>query len=201
LDITLAQIDSKVATLNQSVDQAYKELDDLNLSINRTSPNQIALEALSRDYDNLQSQYNEAVANRNRAQMRERAELGGKTERITVIEQASVPNAPASPNRPAVVAGGVAAGLLLAACLFILLELLNSSIRRPKEITKALGITPLTTIPYMESRRGKWLRRSFQVVSFLVVLIGVPAGLWAVDQYYLPLDLLVERIMARVGLA
>jgi uncharacterized protein involved in exopolysaccharide biosynthesis len=200
LDITLAQIDSQIETLTQSIQRANTELDDINLSINRTAPNQIALEALDRDYDNLQIQYNEAVSRRNQAQAIERAELGGKTERITVIEQASVPNAPSSPNRPLVVAGGIGVGLLLAGGLFVLLELLNNSIRRPKEIIKALGIAPLATIPYMESRRGKWLRRSFQVASFLIVLIGVPAGLWAVDQYYLPLDLLVERIMARVGL-
>ena len=200
LDITLAQIDSQIETLDTSIRQANQELDDLNLSINRTAPNQIALEALDRDYDNLQNQYNEAVANRNRAQAIERAELGGKTERITVIEQASVPNAPSSPNRPLVVAGGIASGLLLAALLFILLEILNNAVRRPKEIIKALGISPLATIPYMESRRGKWLRRSAQVISFVVVLVGVPAGLWAIDQYYLPLDLLVERIMTRVGL-
>lgn len=200
LDITLAQIDSQVQTLEESIERANSELDDINLSINRTAPNQIALEALNRDYDNLQNQYNEAVTNRNQAQAIERAELGGKTERITVIEQASVPNEPSSPNRPLVVAGGIAAGLVLAGGLFFLLELLNNSIRRPKEIIKALGIAPLATIPYMESRRGKWLRRSFQVASFLIVLIGVPAGLWAIDQYYLPLDLLVERLMTRVGL-
>ena len=200
LDITLAQIDSQIQTLTQNIEQGSAELDTLTASINKTSPNQIALEALDRDYDNLQNQYNEAVTNRNQAQMTERAELGGKTERISVIEQASVPNEPSSPNRPLVVAAGVGVGLLLAAGLFFLLELLNSSVRRPKEIVKALGITPLATIPYMESRHGKWLRRSFQVASFLVVLIGVPAALWAVDQYYLPLDLLVERVMSRIGL-
>ena len=200
LDITLAQIDSQIETLEETIAQANAELDQISRSINETAPNQISLEALNRDYENLQNQYNEAVTRRNQAQITERAELGGKTERISVIEQASVPNAPSSPNRPLVMAAGIGVGLALAAALFLLLELLNSSVRRPKEIVKALGIAPLATIPYMESRQGKWLRRSFQVASFLVVLIGVPAGLWAIDQYYLPLDLLVERVMARVGL-
>jgi polysaccharide chain length determinant protein (PEP-CTERM system associated) len=200
LDITLAQIDSQLETLGNSIKRANTELDSINLSINRTAPNQIALEALNRDYGNLQSQYNQAVNRRNQAQITERAELSNKGQRVAIIENASVPNAPSSPNRPLVVAAGIGAGLALAGGLFALLELLNSSIRRPKEIINALGIAPLATIPYMESRRGKWLRRSFQVASFLIVLIGVPAGLWAIDQYYLPLDLLVERIMDRVGL-
>lgn len=200
-EITLAQTDSQIESLNRGISRANTELDEINLSINRTAPNQIALESLNRDYDNLQDQYNEAVVNRNRAQSVERAELGGKTERITVIEQASVPNAPSSPNRPLVISIGVVAGLLLASALFLLLELLNTAVRRPKEIIDALGISPIGTIPYMESRTKKWMRRSVQVTSFLVVLIGVPATLWAVDQYYLPLDLLIERVMARVGLA
>lgn len=201
LDITLAQIDSQIETLVINIKEANDELDRINLSINRTAPNQIALESLDRDYDNLQKQYNQAVNLRNQAQIRERAELGNKGQRIAVIENASVPSAPSSPNRPLVVAAGIGAGLMLSGLLFMLLEMLNNSVRRPSEIINRLGITPLASIPYMESRRSKWMRRSFQIASFLIVLTGVPAGLWAIDQYYLPLDLLVEKVMTRVGLS
>jgi hypothetical protein len=32
----------------------------------------------------------------------------------------------------------------------------------------------------------------------LVAVIGIPAGLFAVHQYYLPLDLLISRVLDRI---
>jgi hypothetical protein len=99
-----------------------------------------------------------------------------------------------------IAAGGFGIGLALAAGFFVLMELLNRTVRRPAEIVTALGITPLATLPYLESRAERVFRRSRRIAAALVVLIGVPAGLWAVDTYYLPLDLLAERFVDQIGL-
>jgi len=200
LQINLAEIDGAVDNLRTELVQANAELSRLRDAIERTPANQIALEALERDYDNLQTQYNAAVERGNQARMGERIELGSKGQRITVIEQATVPNQPSSPNRPLISIAGVAAGLGMAGGLFFLLEFLNRTARRPVELTNALGITPLATIPYMEDERHKLLRRSRLVASFLIVVIGMPAALWAIDTFYLPLDLIVERIIEKLGL-
>jgi hypothetical protein len=88
---------------------------------------------------------------------------------------------------------------VLAGALFALLELLNRSVRRPAEITGALGIKPLATIPFIESPRRRIVRNAVRLASFLVILIGVPAALWAVDTYFMPLDLLADRILQRIG--
>jgi hypothetical protein len=95
---------------------------------------------------------------------------------------------------------GVAAGLGLAGGLFALLEFLNRSVRRPVELTGPLGITPLATIPYFENSRRRMVRNTVRIASFLVILIGVPAALWAVDTYFMPLDLLADRILTRIGI-
>ena len=200
LQINLAEIDGAIDNLRTELVQANAELSRLRDAIERTPANQIALEALERDYGNLQAQYNAAVDRGNTARMGERIELGSKGQRITVIEQATVPNQPSSPNRPLISAAGVAAGLGMAGGLFFLLEFLNRTARRPVELTNALGITPLATIPYMEDERHKLLRRSRLVASFLIVVIGMPAALWAIDTFYLPLDLIVERIIEQLGL-
>ena len=96
---------------------------------------------------------------------------------------------------------GVGAGLGLAAALFLLLELINRSVRRPAEIVSRLGITPLATIPYVETRLHRKMRYGVHAVLVLIVLIGTPAALWAVDSYYMPLEVLVERVMSQLGLA
>lgn len=92
-------------------------------------------------------------------------------------------------------------GIALAVGYFVLLELLNRTIRRPSEITTRFGITPLATIPYMESRRHRILRRLSKVAVTLIVLTGIPAILWYVDQNYVPLEIVVQKGLERLGLS
>lgn len=200
LNIALAQIDSQVDSLKQNRDENLKELEELRSSIEQTAANGIALDALERDYANAQSLYNAAILQRDQAQISQNADSSQLGGRISLIESASVPNRPSSPNRPLVAAGGVAAGLVVMAALFMLLEVLNRTVRRPVELTASLGVTPLATIPYMETRRHFWMRRALKLALLIAVVIAVPVALWAVDQYYRPLDLIYDRLLRQIGL-
>ena len=199
--LQLADLDSRIEQLEIQLPNIEGELERLQDAIARTPQNAIALEGLQRDYANIRNQYDTAVSRLSQASVGERIELTARGQRITLIEAANVPTEPASPNRPLVAAAGVAAGLALAAGLFVLLELLNSSVRRPVDMQKSLGIVPLATIPYIESRARRLWRRTGQITAILIVVAGVPVGLWAIDTYYLPLDLLAQRVLDRIGLA
>ncbi|MCR9140415.1 MAG: chain length-determining protein, partial [Alphaproteobacteria bacterium] len=59
----------------------------------------------------------------------------------------------------------------------------------------------LATIPYMESRRHRILRRLSKVAVTLIVLTGIPAILWYVDQNYVPLEIVVQKGLERLGLS
>lgn len=200
LNIALAQIDSQIELRQETLGDDEAELQILRASIESTAANGIALEALERDYTNAQVQYNQAISRRDAAQVSEQIELSARGQRITVIEQASVPSRPSSPNRPLVAMGGVAMGLGAMAALFILLEVLNRTIRRPVELTAALGVTPLATIPYMQTRRQFWTRRLLKLTLLIGVIIAVPVALWAIDTYYRPLDLIYSRLLQQIGL-
>jgi len=82
--------------------------------------------------------------------------------------------------------------------LVFLLEFMNRAIRRPRDITKHLGITPIATIPYIRTPMELVLRRAVFVALFALVVIGLPAVLFAVHTYYLPLDLLVDKLVTRL---
>ena len=200
LNLQLAELDSRLEELNILITASEEEIGSLEDQIARTPLNGIALEGLQRDLDNVRLQYDNAVQAQSQASLGEQIEVTSRGQRITLIEAAAVPTSPASPNRPVIAAGGVAMGLALAAAFFLALELLNSTVRRPVEITNKLGITPLATVPYLESKTERLVRRFFRVLAALVVLAGVPAALWAVDTYYLPLDLLADRVLSRLGL-
>jgi hypothetical protein len=88
----------------------------------------------------------------------------------------------------------------LAFALVVLLELLNRSIRRPVELTSRLDIQPFGTVPYIKSDGESRRKRFFLVLSLLFIAIAVPAFLYAVHYYYLPIDLLIDRLSDKIGI-
>lgn len=200
LDLNLAQIDSRIQAMTAEMAQANQEMDQLAASINATAANSIALASLERDQANIQTRYDTAVASLGQARTAERVEASSRGQRITVIEAAAVPSLPSGPNRKKLAVMGVGLGLALAGGFFALMELLNNTVRRPAELRSRFDITPLAVIPYIESRQERRRRQGFAMAAILAVLIVIPLGLWALHVNYMPLDLLAQKIVSRLGL-
>jgi hypothetical protein len=81
-----------------------------------------------------------------------------------------------------------------------LLELLNSSIRRPKDLETALGIRAFGTVPLMRTPAQLQRRRLIILGAFLVVAAGIPAALYGIHTQVMPLDLALRRGAAMAGL-
>jgi polysaccharide chain length determinant protein (PEP-CTERM system associated) len=201
LDLQLNQIDLQIEQLSALSDAAEVELERLEDAIARTPLNAITLASLQRDYESIRAQYDSAIARRAQASTGERIELTSRGQRITLIEAANPPREPSRPNRRLIAAAGVALGIGLAISLFVVLEVLNRKVRRPIEITRGLGIKPLVTVPHISTRSERFARAGYRVATLLIVIIGLPAALWAIDSYYIPLDQLATEALARLGLA
>jgi len=178
---TMIRIETRMEALNSDIETAENELQTLELAIAASAINGQQLDALEREFENVQTGYNAAVANLNEAQIGERIETTAQGQRISVIENANIPRLPAGPDRPKIIAAGAA-------------------VRRPVELLNRFNVTPLSTIPYMESNVRKNFRRMFLVLGSLVALVGVPLVLWYIDTNYLPLDLLVQKALSRLGI-
>ena len=200
LQAQLADIDARVGQLAGQQADVQKALAALKASIDRTPQVAVGLDALNRDYVNIQNQYTSASDRLAKATTGERIEAMSKGQRIAVLDAASVPDTPTKPNRVKIAALGTAAGLGLGLGFVLLLELLNTSIRRPIELARGLDITPIVAIPYQRSPDER-LRKQLVVGGFLlIVVVGLPAALYAVDTYYLPLDIIIAKINTKLGL-
>ncbi|UUV08618.1 lipopolysaccharide biosynthesis [Ruegeria sp. YS9] len=198
LDLQLAQIDSQIAALEDQRRVLQDRLDALTLTIDQTPANAITLAELQREHDNIQNQYNVAISRLADASTGERIEVTSQGQRISVIEHPSTPSEPAKPNRLMIAGGGAAFGIALGLGLVVLLEILNRSVRRPEDLISKLDVWPIATIPYAPSRGEVLMQRAVWGGIILAILIGVPAGVWAVHTYYLPLDLITERVMDKL---
>lgn len=199
-DLQMSEISSRIDYLERQKSQTQEELDELTDSIDLTPANAIALGALERDYANIQGQYNQAVDRLAKASTGERIETLSRGQRISVVEQPTAPTEPTKPNRPLIAGGGTALGVLAGAALIVLLEMLNNTVRRPVDLVKSLGITPISTIPYLRTREQKLRRRARQLAMILIVAAAVPASIYALHTYYMPLDLIADRVMNKIGI-
>ena len=201
LDVETAPIDAQLKFIADNKALIQKTLDDLDKSIQATPANEQVLDGMERELTNLQNQYNAAVQSASQAQVGERIEVLSKGERFSLIQQPNLPTKPASPNRKLIAAAGMLGGITAGLGFILLMELLNHSIRRPGELTAKLGIEPFATLPYI--RTPGEMRRKRTIVAGTVALIAValPALLFAVQTYYMPLDVLMDQALAKVGLS
>ena len=190
---------TQIAFFENELVQLRDEISSLESSIEQSPSVSIELDALERRYDNTQQQYYAALDRLSRAQTGERIELLSQGQRVTVVEQASIPDRPSSPNTKKVMVMGVGASLGLGIVLIALLEFLNAAIRRPKDLVETLGITPLAVLPYLPTARATRNKRILKYAAAAFVLLAIPAGLALIHQYYLPLDLLVEKVVKKLS--
>lgn len=198
LDLQLAEIQTRRKNLLDQKSFIEEEVQSLARSIAKTPEISVMIDTLERDYGNIQGQYQQAVSRLATAATGERIELLSKGERISVIEQASVPTQPTSPNRPIIAGAGAVAGIGLGTALIFLLELLNQSIRRPVDLERQLGVTPIATLPYIRTRREVIWKRLVLIALMAAVVVGGPAMIYLVHTYVMPIDLIIQKVVDKV---
>ncbi len=192
-DIQLADLDAQIAFIADQKTATKTQMTLIEQTIEATPGNAVTLATLERTQSNLQEQYNQAVANKARAETGAIIESLSRGQRITVVEQAVAPEFPTSPNRPLIVVAGVSLGLLLALGIVAILELLNRTIRRPQDLSDALGIQVFATIPYMETKEARFSPPTRAVPRVLILAALLMGTLWGMDHLLSPLQTVVER--------
>ncbi|MBF9233919.1 GumC family protein [Microvirga alba] len=152
MDMQLMEMDRRLTLIAQEKTALKQDLAELNQSISATPSNEMGLNALERQRQNIQAQYNMASARLADASTGQQIELRSKGERLSVLELATPPQRAIGPNRLGIAFGSSVAGVALGLGFIVLLELFNKTIRRPIELVEMLDIQPLATIPYIRTR-------------------------------------------------
>jgi uncharacterized protein involved in exopolysaccharide biosynthesis len=158
----------------------------------------VDLDALQSQLEASQKNLDAATAKYQAAQLGEALEKNQQSEKLEVIEQPTVPQEPVKPNRPKIIGMSLLLGLAAGGGLTLLLEMLDSTIRRSSDIYKLVDSHIVVTVPYIvtqaEQLRSNRVRR-FLILAIVPVLVAL-----LVIVYFLmpPLDLIIAK--ARVGL-
>jgi uncharacterized protein involved in exopolysaccharide biosynthesis len=131
-------------------------------------------EMLLRDANNARTKYNDLQAKLRAADVAMDVEQEITGQRFTVIEPPAFPVKPEPRNRilimllGLIVAGGVAGALVVG------VELMDTTIRSKKELSKIVGVPPLVVIPYLDNSADVAHSRS-QLYYLLAAFFAVTA--------------------------
>jgi len=200
LELQVQSIEALIRAGQQEGSRLETQMAEIQATIDQTPIVTMGLNALNRRYGSQQSQYNTAVERLNTAATGESIEVRQQGERFEVIDQPTRADEPESPNRIFIAGVGLVGGLAAGLGLVILLELLNKSIRRPSELVSALGIQPFATVPYIATQGEIMRKRLRMIAGFLTFAIGVPALLYIIHYQYMPIDLIISKVVERFGL-
>jgi len=158
LDLQLSEIDQRLEAITREKATIDKRVAELRMSVSQAPISEAGLTALLRNRDNVQKEYNAAVARKAEASTGEQLEIRSDGERFSLLEAAIVPTKAIGQRRRLILAGSAVAGMGLGFGLVVLLELLNKTVRRPQDISKLLGREPLATVPVIKKpvERARW---------------------------------------------
>ena len=156
--------------------------------------------AMTRDHDAALAQLRDLRAKRVQAQLGETLEEEGQAERFVLIQRATLPISPSSPNRPAlllmgfVLAAGAGMGTVVAR------ESVDNTVHGPNGVAKATGIPPLAMIPRIWTDADRAALRKRRLLITLAIIGAIGATLTFVHYQVQPLDELYAEILERAGI-
>ena len=131
-----------------------------------------------------QTKYNQLLKYQMDAQLTSQAIASGRSDRIRIVEQPSVPLSPGKPKRIAIAIVGLMLAILLSLTAVVIAESVDQSVRGSRDIRRVLALSPLGVIPEIEdsvtARRHRW-----QVATLTTcVCVGTAVVLMAARSFY-----------------
>jgi hypothetical protein len=144
---------------NAEIAQLMEQVKMYQQRVENTPLREQELLSLERDYDNIKDSYNSLVQRKLEAEIAVNMEKKQKGEQFRIIDHATLPEKPYSPNMQLLFLFSVAAGLGIGGGLIFLIDFFNNSLKRPKDYESELGLAVLATIPKLYHSRDKRLDR------------------------------------------
>jgi polysaccharide biosynthesis transport protein len=199
LKAQLEGIGSELKSVAYSREQVIKKMADLRNSLRQAPLVEKEYTDLIQELDNSNIRYREVSAREMEAQISQQLEVERKGERFTLIDPAQEPLEPVSPNRPAILLLGLVFAIASGFGCVFLVEMMGSTINNEKTIAAILGVAPLSSIPYLESREesdASTKKRFALLVGTLIAFILAVIGFHFI---VMPLDVFWYKLLRIVG--
>lgn len=155
---------------------------------------------LKRDYENAIRRYQETKAKQMQADVAKQLESESKGERFTLIEPATLPEKPVSPNRPAIIFLGFILALGSGLGFAIVADAISGTVRGARSVQRKLGALPLSVIPYELNLQDKIKTKRIKKRFILLFVAIILAAIFFLHFFISPLDVLWFRILRKIDI-
>ena len=205
-DLQVARLESRVAFLRSQISLLDKQQASLRGKIGQLEKQMLqapqverGMADLLRDQEAARRKYEEIRSKQMSAQVAENLEDEQKAERFTLLEPPLVPDVPIKPNRKKMIALGFFLAAACSAGVVMLTETLNGRVRGVEAVTAAVGQRPMVTIPYITVAEELHQQRQIMMRVGVAVAVIIPLLLLAVHFFYMPLDMVLSKVMVRLS--
>ena len=199
LKAQLQSIHAEFKSLAYTRSQLNKKTDELRQSLRQAPLVEKEYTDLIQELDNSNIRYREVSTREMEAQISQQLEVERKGERFTLIDPPQEPLEPISPNRIAILFLGFVFALASGFGSVFLVEMLGSTINNEKTIATILGVSPLLSIPYLESKEESESfakRRQIVMIGSLIVIAVAVIGFHFL---VMPLDVFWYKLLRVIG--
>ena len=181
--------DRQRALLNQQRTLISDTITDIETALAAAPEIERRLSALSRQLEQLNTEYEVVTQRRTEAAMNQQLEEQNQAERFEVLETAIVPEFPITASRRKIALAGGMAAVALALAAAVVAELAGGRIRTASQLEAQLGVRPVIVVPTLETRSRR-RRRRFGILALIAALLAAVAG----EQAEAFRGVLVERV-------
>lgn len=147
--------------------------------LNLTPVREQQLSDIMRNYDLSKKNYADLLSKVNQSELATSLEQRQQGQQFRVVDPASLPEKPSSPNRIKIALGGLAAGLLFGAALSFLIDSMHRAFYSEKDLSEQFKFPLVVGLPALlvpsEERRRRWRRVFEACAATALVLVLVVA--------------------------
>lgn len=199
LKAQLEAIHAEFKSLEYTRSQLTKKTDELRQSLRQAPLVEKEYTDLIQELDNSNIRYREVSAREMEAQISQQLEVERKGERFTLIDPAQEPLEPISPNRIAILFLGFVFAIASGFGSVFLVEMLGSTINNEKTIAAILGVPPLISIPYLESKEESEIFSKQRRILLIGTLAAFTVAVIAFNFIVMPLDVFWYKLLRVIG--
>jgi len=172
LRIQKQQYKAEIETYMADISNLTSQIRDYQKRVEDTPRKEQELLLVERDYNNIKKTHNELLSRKLEAEISLNMEKKQKGEQFQIIDPATLPEKPISPNMKMLFLLTLVAGPNIGLGLIFLLEYLNTSFRNPEDVESYLDLSVLATLPIVYHEKDQRRQRLGLVLSILSVMLS-----------------------------
>ena len=175
LQTQINAIDTQLAGLQAQGFGLRAKLNDFESRITTSPEVEREYQQLTRELNIAREKHNELLSRQMDAELSEAAIAGGRGDEFRLMQSPGVPGSPAKPARLAIVLLALLAAALAGLTAAVFAESVDPTVRGERDLRQILKLTPLATIPEIETADSIALSRARMIRFAGVVAVGAVA--------------------------